>query len=209
MTYHIETKNHYLRYALRALLPPTRFKQDTCVIDLSSYSSLLAILQCVRQHQDVVRFIFIGDSGGLSRALQPLIALESKLPLRSYCEKLCHCPGVSYDTAMDLLLAHRSLEGYSHLDKITVYSLLMRDSVHEAARFLGISNKKFYPRIDRLTRKLNQQNGLQTHQFLRREFHPEYVRASIDDPLCAALRQYLRTLALPLLHEEHARATTV
>lgn len=87
-----------------------------------------------------------------SRTLQPLVSLESKQPLLSYVEKLRHCPGVSYDLAMDLLLAHLSLEAYSHQDKTTVYSLLLRDSIHEAARFIGIPNKKFYQRIGRLTR---------------------------------------------------------
>ena len=129
-----------------------------------------------------------------SRTLQPLVSLESKQPLLSYVEKLRHCPGVSYDLAMDLLLAHRSLETYSHQDKTTVYSLLLRDSIHEAARFIGIPNKKFYQRIGRLTRKLNLQNGLQTHLFLRREFHPEYIRARIDDQLRASLRQHLCSL---------------
>lgn len=194
MSYRIETRNYYMRCALDYLLSCQRAGPDTCIIDLSSFTSLRATLQCVRQHRDAVRFLFIGDGGMHSRTLQPLVSLESKQPLLSYVEKLRHCPGVSYDLANDLLLAHLSLEAYSHQDKTTVYSLLLRDSIHEAARFIGIPNKKFYQRIGRLTRKLNLQNGLQTHLFLRREFHPEYIRARIDDQLRASLRQHLCSL---------------
>ncbi|MDI7383110.1 hypothetical protein [Cronobacter dublinensis] len=193
MTLRIETRNHYLRYALNALLPPARYEQETCIIDLSSYPSFLTILQCVCQHKDAARFIFIGDAGLHSRALQPLISLETKLPLQSYYEKLRHCPGVSYETAMKSLHAQRNMEAYSHQDKTTVYSLLLRDTMHEAARFIGISNKQFYRRLYELTKKLNQQSGLHTHLFFRREFHPDYVRTRIDDQLRVSLHRDLRT----------------
>lgn len=192
MTYRIETRNHYLRCALDFLFSCQRVGQDTCIIDISSFASLQAILQCVRQHRDATRFLFIGDSGVHSRALQQLVTLESKQPLLSYSEQLHQCPGVSYDMAIDVLLAHRSMEDYSHQDKAIVYSLLMRESMHSAARLIGISNKQLYQRIGRLTKKLNQVSGLQTHLFLRLEFHPEYVRARIDEQGRASLHRLLR-----------------
>lgn len=192
MTYRIETRNHYLRCALDFLFSCQRAGQDTCIIDISSFASLQAILQCVRQHRDATRFLFIGDAGVHSRVLQSLVSLESKQPLQSYSKKLHHCPGVSYDLARDVLLAHLSMEGYSYQDKTVVYSLLMRDSMHSAARLIGISNKQLYQRIGRLTKKLNQVSGLQTHLFLRLEFHPEYVRARIDEQRRAPLHQLLR-----------------
>lgn len=187
--YRIETHNHYLRVAVEILFPHNRLVQDTCIIDLSSCHSLQAILQCVRRNSDVDRFIFIGNDGMHSRVLQSLISVESHVPLLHYHEKLRYCPGVTYDCAMEVLLEHRSMSNYSHQDKTTVYSLLLRDSVQGAARFIGISSKQFYPRVDRLTKKLNLRSGLQAHQFFRQEFHPDYVRARIDDQIRASLRR--------------------
>lgn len=189
VTYRIETHNHYLRVAVEKLFPHNRLVQDTCIIDLSSCHSMQAILQCVRRNSDVDRFIFIGNGGMHSRALQSLISVESHASRLHYYEKLRYCPGVSYGCAMEVLLEHRSMSNYSHQDKTTVYSLLLRDSMQDAARYIGISSKQFYSRVERLAKKLNLRSGVQTHQFFRQEFHPEDVRARIDDQLRASLRR--------------------
>ncbi|HCR3980613.1 TPA: hypothetical protein OOF39_000013 [Kluyvera ascorbata] len=192
MTYRIETRNYYLRYALEVLSPHEQNRQDTCIIDLSSYKSLQAILHCVRHHNDVARFIFIGNDGALSRALQSLISVESSEPLIRFHEKICHCPGVSYDAAMDLLLEHQSMDGYSHRDKTTVYSLLQRESMQQAAQLIGISNRMLYQRVERLTKKLNLRNGLQAHHFFRYEYHPDFVRAKINEHVRITILRQLK-----------------
>ncbi|MEB4675488.1 hypothetical protein MXL54_12005 [Enterobacteriaceae bacterium G50] len=189
VTYRIETRNLYLRYALDTFSLPQSNQPDTCIIDLSSFTTLRAILQCIIKHRDTQRFLFIGNSGMYSRTLRPLISLDSQLPLQKFYEKLWHCPGVSYDMAINLLLTHCNIDNYSHQEKTTVYSLLMRDTMRQAARYIGISDKQFYKRIDQLTKKFNQRGGLQTHFLLRREFHPEYVRARISVQLRISLRQ--------------------
>lgn len=193
VTYRIETRNHYLRVAVEVLFARIQLAQHTCIIDLSSYHSLQEILQCIRRNNDVDRFIFIGDHGMHSRILRSLISVDSHAPLLHYYETLRHCPGVSYNSATEVLQKHRSMSDYSHQDKTTVYSLLMRDSMQGAARLIGISCKLMYQRVDRLTKKLFLRSGLQAHQFFRQEFHPDYVRARIDDQLRASLRRERNT----------------
>ncbi|MFU0880269.1 hypothetical protein ACM26M_03350 [Kluyvera cryocrescens] len=192
MTYRIETRNYYLRSAIEILFPQYNHEQDTCIIDLNSCNTLHEVLKYVRRNSDVERFIFIGNNGMQSRALQSLISVESNAPLLHCYEKFRHCPGVSYHTAIEVLLEHRSMGSYSHQDKTTVYSLLLRDSMQSAARLIGVSNKLFYQRVDRLSKKLNLRSGLQVHQFFRLEFRPDYVRAKIDEHVRVSVTRQLR-----------------
>lgn len=194
MTYRIETRNHYLRFAIDVLFRQHHHVQDSCIIDLSSYHSLQAIMQCIMRNSDVNRFIFLGNDGMNSRSLQSLISVEGNAPLKCCHEQIILGSGVSYHMAIEQLIDHRSMDNYSYGDKIIVYSLLLRDSMSDAARFIGVSDRQFYSKVDRLKKKLNLRSRLQVQLFFRYEFHPEYVLAKIKGPLPTALLRHLRSV---------------
>ena len=193
VTYSIETSNNYLRYALESFYVHNKFVHRTCIIDVTSFYSIKDIIDCVRRNVSSSRFMFIGDANVHSRALLPLITIESKWPLFRYYDAIRHCPGVDYNTVMDLLLAHRSMERFSLRDKTTVYGLLLKDSMIDAANEIGVRPKLFYQRVDRLAKMLNMRSRLQAHQFFRSEYHPGFVQAKINDRVRMSVREQLRT----------------
>lgn len=192
VTYSIETSNNYLRFALESLYLHNRFVHRTCIIDITSFYSIKDIINCVRRNVDSTRFMFIGDTSAHSRALLPLITIESKWPLFKYYDAIRHYPGVDYDTIMNLLLAHRNMERFSLRDKTTVYGLLLKDSMIDAANEIGVRPKLFYQRVDRLAKMLNMRSRLQAHQFFRAEYHPGFVQAKINDLVRMSLREQLK-----------------
>lgn len=100
-----------------SIYPCSRYsRSDTCIIGLNSCSDLREVLKYVRRNSDIERFIFIGNNGIQSRALQSLISVESNQGLNCY-EKFRHCSGVSDHTAIDVLLGHRGMDSYSHQAK--------------------------------------------------------------------------------------------
>ena len=181
MTYCIETRNHFLRFALEALHQRNRYKQGVCIVDLTSCHSLHDVLRRVQRNSDARRFIFIGNSSAVSRVLASLISIESTYSLQQYHEKIRHCPGASYEDVMRLLMAHRNMENFTQRDKTTVYGLLLNDSMNDAARIAGVSPKLFYMRLNRLVKLLNMRSSLQAHQFFRDEYHPSFVRQKIHE----------------------------
>lgn len=193
VTYSIETSNNYLRLALDSFYVHNKFVHRTCIIDVTSFYSIKDIINCVRRNVGSSRFMFIGDANVHSRALLPLITIESKWPLLRYYDAIRHCPGVDYNTVMDLLLAHRSMERFSLRDKTTVYGLLLKDSMIDAANEIGVRPKLFYQRVDRLAKMLNMRSRLQAHQFFRFEYHPGFVQAKINDRVRMSVREQLRT----------------
>ncbi|STX00562.1 Uncharacterised protein [Kluyvera ascorbata] len=190
VNYYIETRNQFLRFALETLYQQNQFAQDTCIIDLTSCHSLLEVLRYVRRNNDVNRFIFIGNSSAVSRALVSLVSIESHAPIEKYHEVICDCPGISYGVAIRLLLARRNMDNFTHRDKTTVYGLLLNDSMNEAARVMGISVKLFYMRVNRLVKVLNMRSSLQVHQFFRYEYHPSFVRRKMNEHHCVSVRQW-------------------
>lgn len=189
MNYYIETHNQFLRFTLEALCQKNQYAQNTCIIDLTSCHSLFEVLRYVRRNDDVNRFIFIGNSSAVSRALASLVSIESHAPIEKYHEVICNCPGISYEVAMRLLLVHRNMDNFTQRDKATVYGLLLNDSMNEAARVIGISAKLFYMRVNRLVKVLNMRSSLQVHQFFRYEYHPSFVRRKMNEPRCVSVRQ--------------------
>lgn len=193
VTYSIETSNNYMRFALESLYLQNRYSHRTCIIDVTSFYSIKDIIHCVRRNVYSTRFMFIGDAGVHSRALLPLITIESKWPLPRYYEAIRHCPGVDYETVMDILLAHRNMEHFSHREKTTVYGLLLKDSMIDAANEIGVRPKLFYQRVDRLAKMLNMRSRLQVLQFFKYEYHPSFVLAKINNQVRVSVRKQLST----------------
>lgn len=167
------------------------YERGTCIIDLPSFHSLRTLISCIDRHRNVSRFIFIGNDGVYSRLLLPLISLESDISIKSYCNIIRHCPGVTYDAAINFLLEYKSLENFTHIDKSTIRSLLLNDTMADSAKYIGTTPKIFYHRVDKLVKKLHMHNRLQAHWFFRHEFHPDYVQLKIDEHVRRSVRQQL------------------
>ncbi|MFS9435756.1 hypothetical protein QNN86_15690 [Citrobacter sp. C348] len=191
MTYRIETRNCYLRLALERLEEISDHSVDTCIIDLASFPSLTELIRIVSRNETCARFIFIGNRGSFSCALASLVSVDSKASLRGYYEKLRHCPGVSYDMAMTLLINLKTMANLTHRDMTTVHSLLLNDSMKSAAGQIGTRPKLFYHRVDTLVKKMNMLNRLQTQHFFRREFRPDYVQERINEHVRLSVRRQL------------------
>lgn len=186
MTYFIETKNHYLRLALEELLAHHRGYPYTCIIDVSSFCSIMEIISCVRRHHRVSRFVFIGGTDIYSRALSPLISIESRLSVLESLDLICQGQGATYHETMDFLRSYRCMANYSRRDKITIYGMLISNTLMGAALEIGICPKLFYHRVDSLVKKLNMLSRLQAHQFFYREYPAEFVRSQLHDACVCA-----------------------
>ncbi|POT55528.1 hypothetical protein C3432_20970 [Citrobacter amalonaticus] len=189
MTYRIETRNNYLRVALENLLPRLRNEPEICIIDLASFHSLRAISTCINKYSMTYRYIFIADEGIYSRLLSPIVSLKNRMSVIKYYEAIRHCPGVTYEMVKRRLERHKSMAGYSHKDMTTVYSLLINNSIISAARHIGIRPKLFYRRVDKLVKKLNMVNRLQTHCYFRREFCPDAIQYMINELVRQSIRR--------------------
>lgn len=186
--YRIETRNYYLRIALENIILKTRNESDLCIIDLSSFYSLREIIQCVNENNIVERFILISDEGVNSRLLASQTSLRSKMAVGKYHEVIQHCPGVTREMLMHSLNQNKNMEAFSHKEVTTIYSLLLHDSMINAAGFIGIKPKVFYQRVDKLVKKLNMANRLQAQHFLRREFCKDTIRKKIASMLVQSFR---------------------
>ena len=188
MEYKVETRDHYLRFALNAILPETVSKKKVYIIDLASFHTLGEIRTCVKHDGENGRYVFIGDEGIYSRLLHPLVSLSRKMTLNEYRKIIRHYPGLSYETVSRSLDRHLLMDGFTHWENSTVYSLLIHDSFISAAKHIGITPKSFYQRVDNLSKKLNMSNRLQTQLYFRREFLPDSVRHRINEQVRQAFR---------------------
>lgn len=179
--YQIETRNHYLRIALKNILPRFRNEPDICFIDLASFHSLREIGKCINKRHVSYKYILIADGGIYSRLLSPLVSLESKASIMKYHEVIRHCPEVTYDIVNIYIQHHKNLTGFTGKEITTVYSLLIHDSLESAAAYIGIRPGPFYQRVDKLVKKLNIGNRLQAQYYFRREFCPDTVRFMINE----------------------------
>lgn len=190
MEYQVETRDHYLRVALKDILTETGSKKKVYIIDLASFRTLGELRSCIRNHGENGRYIFIGDEGIYSRLLRPLVSLSRKTSLNEYRKIIRHYPGLSYETVSQSLDRHLRMDGFTHRENSTVYSLLIHDSFISAAKHIGINPKSFYQRVDKLSKKLNICGRLQTQLYLRREFLPDSVRRRINEQVLQAFRMY-------------------
>lgn len=187
MEYQVKTRDHYLRYALKDILPVTVSKKKVYIIDLASFHTLGELRACVKHCGENGRYIFIGDERIYSRLLRPLISLSRKMSLNEY-RKIRHYPGLSYETVSRSLDRHLCMDGFTHKENSTVYSLLIHDSFISAAKYIGINPKSFYQRVNKLSKKLNISSRLQTQLYFRREFQPDSVQHRINEQVRQAFR---------------------
>ncbi|MGU3412591.1 hypothetical protein ACLBW2_06795 [Enterobacteriaceae bacterium C23F] len=180
MTYRIETRNHYLRFALVEIMPRVKKEPAVCIVDLASFHSFTSLVSYFKKHAHSTEYILIGNHGVYSRLLAPLISLRSEMPIEYYVKVIKHYPRVTYEMVMRFLNYYSKMEGFSHKEVSTVYSLLLNDSLTSAARHIGANPKQFYRRVDQLVKKMNMKSHLQVHHMLRREFCPDYVRGKIE-----------------------------
>ena len=190
MEYQIETRDHYLRVALEDILPVTVSKKKVYIIDLASFHTLGEIKSYVKDDGENSRYFFIGDKGIYSRLLTPLVSLSRKMSMNEYRKVIRHYPGLSAETVIRSLDYHLRMDGFTHRENSTVYSLLIHDSFTRAAKTMGITPKRFYQRVDILGKKLNLLNRLQTQLYFRREFLPDSVQQRINNQVRQAFRMY-------------------
>lgn len=169
--HHIETTNTYLNYAITELLDKRKYPCEFCIIDLTSYSSLKEVADCVDCHHDSSRFIFLGGKGNSSRALSPLVTIEVSAAIAEYIKIFDAQSGVTYEVAHKYIADLLMLNSMSSKEKMTLYSLLLNNSIVNAAIQSNISVKSFYRRVDKLGQKLNMENRIHTHQFIRDTYY--------------------------------------
>lgn len=186
--YQIETRNHYLRIALEAILPRFCNEPHICFVDLASFHSLREIGECIDKYNVSYKYILIAGGGIYSRLLSPLVSLESKTSIIKYHEIIRHCPEVTYDIVNFYIQRHKNLTEFTWKELTTVYSLLMYDSLENAAAHIGIRPKTFYHRVDKLVKKLNIGSRLQTQHYFRKEFYPNTIRLMINEHVRLSFR---------------------
>ncbi|HAS1942849.1 hypothetical protein [Enterobacter asburiae] len=188
MKYQIETQDHYLRVALENILLIPANEEKICIIDLASFLTLGEIRACIKVHKDYYRYLLIGDEGVYSRILSSQVSMNRKMSLMEYRKIIQHYPSINYETLSRSIDQHLNMEGFTHKENSTIYSLLIHDSFISAAKHIGINPKSFYQRVDILGKKLNLSNRLQTQLYLRREFLPDSVRHRINEQIRQAFR---------------------
>ncbi|EPS0499544.1 hypothetical protein ACVADT_001630 [Escherichia coli] len=188
MKHQVETQDYYLRVALEHILLMPANEKNICIIDLASFHTLSEINACIKPHKDNYRYFLIGDEGIYSRILKSLVSLDRKMSLMEYRKIIQHYPSINFDTLSRSLEQHLNMEGFTHKENSTVYSLLIHDSFISAAKHIGINPKSFYQRVDFLGKKLNLSNSLQTQLYFRREFLPDSVQHRINEQVRQAFR---------------------
>lgn len=167
--YTIETKNNFLRLAIEKSNNLDRCS-EICIIDLTSMSSLTEIIAIIEKNGMSSLFIFIGGTCLYSRLMQSFIEIELTMPMEKTLEKLDVSHGMTYALAMKRLIEYKAMIGMTHKEKVTVYSLLLNDSIIRAARYSVICPKTFYHRLNVLAKKMNMPSLL-AHFFFVESIH--------------------------------------
>lgn len=166
MAIKILSKNSYLKIGVENLYSTSKYIEDICVIDLSSYNSLTLIQEFfIGDDIDFKwKVILLTGKNVCSKLFSTVQAYSLNLSVKELVVAMR--AGIPPDIVAEHIINIRNLESLTNSQRSLVKTLLESEKINEAAEKLCVSNKIIYHNMEKIASTLGLRSGKELMAFL-------------------------------------------